>query len=160
MREDEQCEHVFLELSIWKASPKEKCISWLKTFFLFLLRISPPLCAFTFVWVRERFRVKRTETKSNMKTGSVCAECVSFHTSGRCLKVAFMFCLTVFSDSFQLWRSHTTTPVSEPICCTRSCFGYEEAYKHACTYSTYRDIQIHPDACFGDHVDYMITPDG
>lgn len=27
-------------------------------------------------------------------------------------------------------------------------------------YSTYSDTQIHPDTCFGDHVDHMITQGG
>lgn len=51
-------------------------------------------------------------------------------------------------------------PVSLPVSGTRSCFGYEEAGTHGYTYSTYRGTQIHHDACFGDHVDHMITLEG
>lgn len=60
-------------------------------------------------------------------------------------------CLTVF---FQLSYGEGHTAVSMPIWGTHSCFGYGEVGPHA--YSTYRDTQIHPDACFGDHIDHMI----
>lgn len=61
-------------------------------------------------------------------------------------------CVTVFFDSLTAKVIHQSQCQSE----VRSCFGYEEAGIHA--YSTYRDTQIHPDACFGargDHIGWI-----